>query len=110
MNQIYKKGDFIIVKFLKGKRTEYMVVNTRKASKEGFKKAHTHLKSYEMSKHVIEQVRKGKINTGLSIYLLGSLKRLSEDLEYVEKVNTLIATKKNRRNKAGYRNQMVGIN
>lgn len=109
MNQIYKKDEFIIVQFFKGKRREFIVINTKKKDREGFKKAHTHLKSYEMSKYVISLVRKGKINNGLSVYLLQSLVRVSEDEHYQNKVNQLIETKLSKGRKETYRKQPIGL-
>lgn len=109
MTQIYKKDEFIIVQFKKGKAREFMVVNTKKADKEGFKNAHTHLKSYDMSKYIISLVRKGKINNGLSIYLLTSLERVSEDVQYQRKVRELINTKKSKGQSQNYHNKPVGL-
>lgn len=109
MTQIYKKNEYIIIQFHKGTRKEFMVVNTKKAEKEGFKKSHTHLKTYETSKYIIRMVNKGKINNGLSIYLLGSLSRISADKQYQDKVNELIETKRNKGKKLGYRNQPEGL-
>jgi hypothetical protein len=100
MNQIFKKDEFIVVPFYKGKRQEFMVVNTKK----DFKNGHTHLKSFKMAKYLIYLVRDKKINGGLRPYFLTSLTRLSEDEEYIGKVNEVIIEKKRKGKKLGYRN------
>lgn|SRR5699024_1102537 len=110
MNQIYKKDEYIIIQVFKGKQREFIVINQNKKDRLGFEKAHTHIKSYKMCKYLINLVRKGKINQGLSVYLLGSLVRLSEDTVYQDKVNKLIKTKKDKRKKnVGYRNQPANL-
>lgn len=100
MNQIFKKEEFIIVPFYKGKKQEFMVVNTNKE----FKVGHTHLKSFKMAKYLIYLVRDKKINGGLRPYFLTSLTRLSDDVEYIEKVNEVLYEKKRKGKKLGYRN------
>src|SRR5699024_12161091 len=105
MNQIYKKEEFIITQVFKGNRREFIVINLKKKDKEGFNKAHTHLKSFNMSKYIINLVRKGKINNGLSVYLLVSLMRFSENERYQQKVEDLVEVKKDRR-KQKYKNKI----
>lgn len=107
MNQIYKKDEFIIVQVFKGKRREFIVINLKKSDKQGFRKAHTHLKSFKMSKYIINLVRKDKINNGLNVYLLVSLMRISEKDWYIKKVEDLVETKKDRKQK--YKNQPVNL-
>jgi predicted DNA-binding WGR domain protein len=101
MNQIYKKGEFIITPFWRtSKRKEFMVVNTEKEFKHG----HTHLKSFEMAQYLIRLARAKKINNGLSPYLLTSLKRISEDEEYIKKLDDLIREKRRKGKKQAYYN------
>jgi hypothetical protein len=100
MNQIYKKDEFIITPFYKGKRQEFMVINTKKP----FKKGHTHLKSFDMAKYLIFLVRAEKINSGLKPYLLTSLTRLSDNEDYITKVNEILAGKRQKGKKLSYRN------
>jgi len=100
MNQIYKKDEFIITPFYKGNRQEFMVVNTKKIFKDG----HTHLKSFKMAKYLISLVHSKKINSGLSLYLLTSLTRLSQDEDYINNITNLIAEKKHKGKKLSYRN------
>lgn len=108
MTQVYKKREFIIVQFHKGRRKEYMVVNVRKSERLGFKKAHTHIKSFNTGKYIIDLVISGKINNGLSPYLLESLARVSEDRRYQQKVRDLIEVKRER-GRQRYHNQPVGM-
>jgi hypothetical protein len=100
MNQIFRKDEFIITPFYKGKRQEFMVVNTKKP----FKKGHTHIKSFKMAKYLIFLVRAKKINSGLQPYLLTSLTRISNDEDYIEKVNEVITEKRRKGKKLSYRN------
>ncbi|SOC39222.1 hypothetical protein [Ureibacillus acetophenoni] len=103
MNQIFKKDEFIITPFYKGRKQEFMVVNTKKE----FKKGHTHLKSFKMAKYLINLVRYKKINSGLRPYLLTSLTRISNDHEYIKRVEEVLAVKKNKGKKASYYNKAI---
>jgi hypothetical protein len=100
MNQIFKKDEFIIVPFFKGKRQEFMIVNTKKE----FKKGHTHLKSFKMAKYLIGLAKTKQINCGLRPYFLTSLTRISEDREYIAQVNEVLAEKRRKGKKLSYRN------
>lgn len=103
MNQIFKKDEFIIIPFFKGRKQEFMVVNTKKE----FKNGHTHLKSFKMAKYLINLARYKKINAGLRPYLLTSLKRISKDQEYIEKLEEILEVKKNKGNKDSYYNRAI---
>lgn len=103
MNQIFKKDEFIIIPFYKGKKQEFMVVNTRKE----FENGHTHLKSFKMAKYLINLARCKKINSGLRPYLLTSLIRISRDPDYIEKLKELLAVKKSKGSKASYYNRAI---
>jgi hypothetical protein len=100
MNQIFKKGEYIITPFYKGKRREFMIVNTEKE----FRNGHTHLKSFKMAKYLIYLARSKKINSGLPPYLLTSLMRISNDKEYINKIEDIIKVKKSKGKKLSYRN------
>jgi hypothetical protein len=101
MNQVYRKDEFIITPFYKGKRQEFMVVNTKKE----FKSGHTHLKSFKMAKYLIGLVRSKQINCGLRPYFLTSLTRISNDEEYNRKVNEVLSEKRRKGKKLSYRNE-----
>lgn len=103
MNQIYKKDEFIIIPFFKGRKQEFMVVNTKKE----FKNGHTHLKSFKMAKYLISLARCQKINSGLRPYLLTSLTRISTDHEYIQKLEELLAVKRSKGHKAPYYNKAI---
>nr|WP_106781894.1 hypothetical protein [Lysinibacillus timonensis] len=103
MNQIFKKDEFIITPFYKGRKQEFMVVNTKKE----FKNGHTHLKSFKMAKYLINLARYKKINSGLRPYLLTSLTRISNDLEYINKLEEVLAIKRSKGKKASYFNRAI---
>lgn len=108
MGVVYEYNEFKIVTFRRGNRKEYIVINSKKSDRLGYKKSHTHIKSLKKGKELIDLVSKRKINTSLSIYLLRSLERLSEDELYQRKVLDLIVVKKDR-GTYGYRNRPVGL-
>jgi hypothetical protein len=103
MNQIFKKDEFIITPFYKGRKQEFMVVNTKKE----FKNGHTHLKSFKMAKYLINLARSKKINSGLRPYLLTSLARISNDQEYIMKLEEILAVKRTKGKKASYYNRAI---
>lgn len=96
MNQIYKKDEFIIFPV----RSGYIAVNT----KGEFKDNHTHLKHFNATKKAINLVIGKKIPRSNSFYYLNSLKRLSLDQEYKDKITSLIKVKK-QKGKQVYRNR-----
>lgn len=105
MNQIYKRDNFVIVPFYKTrKKIEFMIINNSKKRKQGFEKAHTHLRSFEMAKYLINLSINNKINSSLSPYLLKSLIRISEDEKYISDLENLISVKRQKGKKMGYRN------
>lgn len=95
MNQIYKKNEYIIIPFYKGRKQEFMVVNTKKE----FQNGHTHLKSFKMAKYLINLARFKKINSSLRPYLLTSLKRISNDKSYIERIEEILESKKDQTDK-----------
>lgn len=90
INQIYTKEEFVIVKM----DTEYIVINKNKK----FKNGHTHIRNFKTAKYLIDMIIFRRIPNHLPIYLLVSLKRLSDDEIYTHKINGLIESKNNRRN------------
>lgn len=81
-NKIYEKKEYIIIK----SKTGYIVYNTNKKFEEG----HTHLKSYNAAKTAIDLVIKRRIPRSYSVYFLTSLKRISNDINYIKSINKLI--------------------
>lgn len=96
MEQIYKKNEFIIFPFKSG----YIVFNFNGE----FKQNHTHLRNYKACKKAIDYVIKKKIPRSNSFYYLNSLKRLSLDQDYKDKITSLIKVKKSK-GKQIYRNR-----
>jgi hypothetical protein len=55
-----------------------------------FEQGHTHLRSYKSSICAVEYAMKQKMpKTGADIYFLTSLQRLSDDQEYIDKLEEL---------------------
>ncbi|HBG3789803.1 hypothetical protein VXC74_13490 [Clostridioides difficile] len=81
-NKIYEKKEYIIIKSKNG----YIVYNTNKKFEEG----HTHLKSYNAAKTVIDLAIRKKIPRSNSIYFITSLKRISNDMNYIKSINKLM--------------------
>ena len=96
MDKILQKKEFYILKV----GNSYIVVN----SKKGFENGHTHLRSYKSAVACIDFVLKGKIPKRCDFYYLTSLIRVSDDLEYIEKIEDLIKVRKEKGKKASYYN------
>lgn len=91
--RVYENRGYIILKVKSKGRTGYIVYNTNKP----FEKGHSHLKSFEMAKVVINNViYEKKPKTG-NIYLLESHIRLSDSDKYITYINGLIEVRKCRR-------------
>lgn len=88
MNQIYSKKHFNIYRVSTG----YIVHNTIKDFADG----HTHLNGFESAKYIIDLALHKSIPHHLDRYRLVSLTRITEDAEYAEKINELLANKKNK--------------
>ena len=89
MNQIYSKDNFVIIRA----DAEYIVINKSKQFAEG----HTHIRHFKTAKYLIDMVIHGRIPYHLPIYLLVSLRRLSADDNYIQKLQRLITIKENRK-------------
>ena len=89
MNQIYSKNEFIIVKM----DTGFIVINKKKPFKDG----HTHIENYNTAKYLIDMVIHQRIPYHLPIYLLISLQRLSDDEQYVDKIEKLLMNKRDKK-------------
>lgn len=84
MNQVWQKGNYKIYHSDDG----YILHN---ASMDGF--AHSHLKSFKMAVLIADLAEHKRIPHHLSRYLLISLIRVSNDSEYVRKVQDLLDNK-----------------
>jgi hypothetical protein len=89
MNQIYSKENFVIIRA----DAEFIVINKDKQFKDG----HTHIRNFKTAKYLIDMVIHRRIPYHLPIYLLVSLRRLSADDIYTQKLQRLIAIKENRK-------------
>ncbi len=96
MDKILQKKGFYILKA----GNCYIVVNSNKE----FENGHTHLRSYKSAVACIDFVLKGKIPKRCDFYYLTSLIRVSDDLNYIEKIEELIKVRKTKGKKASYYN------
>lgn len=98
---IYRKDEFIILKASKG----FIVYNTKKEWKNG----HSHLKSLKAAKTAINLVQKGKLPRSRGFYYLTTLQRISTEEEYIERIEQLKRTRKQKGRKQAYYNVNKGI-
>jgi len=87
--------DFVIYKTIDGYRL------TRIDNEED---KHTHLKSKSACNIIIQNVVNKKIPKNVGIYYLTSLIRLSDDENYISKIEELIETRKSKGKKQNYYN------
>ena len=88
-NQVDQIGEYKIYR----SGHEFIIHN----SKYPFKQAHTHgIKSLDKARYIIRCVRKNRLPGDLGVYLLISLTRISDDKDYITKVNELIEVKKSK--------------
>jgi hypothetical protein len=80
----YKKKEFIIFSVRNG----FIVYNTKKEFKEG----HTHLNNFKACKNAIYFVLNRKIPKDKSKYYLNSLKRISNDKNYIYEIDKILET------------------
>ena len=71
----------------------FVIHNVRKK----FSKGHSHLKSFNSCKDIIDIVINKTLPQDLDLYRMESLARVSDDDEYCERVRQLIRTKKDKR-------------
>ena len=83
-NSIYhdKDGFNIIKQCHKGKKQNFILINTKKVFKEG----HTHISNYYMCKHLIYCCKNKIIDDKINSYLIDSLIRINNDLEFEKKL------------------------
>ena len=89
-NVIYRKGNFLILEVHDGNRKGFIVYNTKKPFKDG----HTHLKSLDMAKVIINNVINKKIPKSHNEYIITSHIRVATDKKYIEKLEQLLETRK----------------
>lgn len=77
------------------KKGGYIIHNTRKP----FEIGHTHLNNYNTAKYITHLALYKKIpkNNHLSIYLIDSLIRISDDVKYINKMKILKSTEQTKK-------------
>lgn len=93
MRMIYSKGGYNIYRS-RYKKCGYIIHNSRKE----FKNGHTHIESFRVAKEIVDSVIEEKIPNHFSIYFLISLIRISDDEEYIERINKRIKSKRKKQN------------
>ena len=96
--KIYSRKEYIILAVKKG----YIIYNTLKP----FEKSHTHLRSFSMSKTIIDNCIMKKTPKTNNLYLLESHIRISNDSKYIKLIEELIEVKRDK-NKLKYRNKNI---
>ena len=98
-NKIYRRKEYIIFRVRNG----YIVQNTKNKFEEG----HTHIKNYNKAKKLIDLSIKNEMprNTK-NTYILESLYRISNNVEYKERIKN--EQEKTNNNKHSYGNNVVG--
>ena len=97
---MYSKAGFIIIRVGKG----FIVYNTAKAWEDG----HSHLKSYKAAKTAINLVLKNKLPRSRGLYYLTTLQILSQDEKYIDRIEQLKQTRKQKGKKQSYYNVNKG--
>jgi hypothetical protein len=92
--EVYKEDNFVVLR----DRKCYIVINEDKEFKEG----HSHLKSLWACKKVIHCAKLRTINGDMNNYMLTSIIRISDDENYIRKVEELITTKNRKGKKTRY--------
>lgn len=100
-NKVYEKKEFIIFQVKNG----YIAYNTKKTFKDG----HTHLRCFESAKTAIDLVIRKKVPRSTDLYYLTSLIRLSDDTDYISKINQLIKYKKEKVISVNYHKNSIKI-
>lgn len=95
-NKVFEKKEFIIFQVKAG----YIAYNTKKTFEEG----HTHLRNFNAAKKAIDLVLNKKIPKSTNGYYLTSLIRLTNDEDYIEKIEELIEVRVQKGKKDKYYN------
>lgn len=80
-HKVYENSTFIILQ----SKSCYILINKKKP----FKKGHSHINSFDTCKWLMRLSRKREIPNKISPYLLQSLKRISDDKEYLKELDKL---------------------
>lgn len=96
--KIFERKEYIILGMKKG----YIVYNQNKSFKEG----HTHIRSYDVAKTIIDNCINRKRPKTNNIYLLESHVRIAADEKYISGIKELINSKRNK-TKEKYYNEKV---
>lgn len=100
-NKVYEKREFIIFQVKNG----YIAYNTKKTFADG----HTHLRCFGSAKTAIDLVIRKKVPRSTDLYYLTSLIRLSEDIDYITKINGLTKYRKEKLNRENYQKNKIKI-
>lgn len=95
---IYKKYNFNIYN---AGPCQFIIHN----NKLDFNSHHTHIRNFKTAKYIIDLAIHKSIPKHLSNYLLTSLIRISDDEEYIEKLNTMILSNKEKRKGTSYKDK-----
>lgn len=76
----------------------FLVINLTKVNKYGFEKAHTHIKSKMVARTIKNNVMYNRFPKTRNQYLLTSHIRVSNNENYIKKIEQLIDTRKNKGN------------
>lgn len=105
MLKVYENKQFIILGGTGNDKSAYILYNKHKDFKDG----HTHLNNYNTAMWLMKLFSSRKLPHDLgSLYLLQSLKRISDDDNYTRKVQELIDSKSNKSRKY-YINVQKGV-
>lgn len=96
--KVFERKEYIILGMKKG----YIVYNQNKSFKEG----HTHIRSYNVAKTIIDNCINRKRPKTNNIYLLESHIRIATDEKYINMLKELINSKRNK-TKDKYVNEKV---
>ncbi|MCT4564685.1 MAG: hypothetical protein N4A68_10310 [Maledivibacter sp.] len=76
----------------------FLVINLTKVNKYGFEKAHTHIKSKMVARTIKTNVMYNRFPKTRNQYLLTSHIRVSNNENYIKKIEQLLYTRKNKGN------------
>lgn len=97
---VYELDEYIIMEVHSGNRVGYIAYNTNKP----WEGSHSHLKSFNMAKTIISNVKNHKKPKTKNLYLMKSHIRLSADEDYIKYIEDLMYVTKSK-GKQDYRNR-----
>ena len=98
---IYYKDDFVIFSVNNG----FIVYNMKKKWKGG----HTHIKTERMARAIVNNVVQKQLPKTRNFYLLESHIRVSNDYDYIRKINHLMAVLRQKGKKKSFNNKPVTL-